>query len=113
MEGLRTPVPLLMAAAGPLALAPAHTVQLCHPDILWIPAFTVCAEAGTLVATVTARIADNSQLFLRFFDIFFLSKVGWIFYCLAIGFSVAGWRLSTHLLCLNQFQPLRAIRWRT
>src|SRR6185312_8331583 len=99
------------------ATGPAHAAQLCQPDIFSILDFTVCADRETLPAPTNAKIAITSQLLFSFFNIYSLQGnfLG-VLACFSDHrsrwrpvFVRASWRLSTHLLWLNQFPPLRAI----
>src|SRR6185312_11993152 len=105
-------------ATGPAPPEPAHAAQLCHPDIFSILDFTVCADRETLPAPTNAKIAITSQLLFSFFNIYSLQGnfLDWGLACFSDHrfrwrpvFVRASWRLSTHLLWLNQFPPLRAI----
>src|SRR6185312_1539349 len=116
-EGVLTKVEQI-EAPGPEPPEPAHASQLCHPDILSILDFTVCADRETLHAPTRAKIAITSQLLFSFFNIYSLQGnfLDWVLACfsdhsLPVAARVvrASWRLPTHLLCLNLFPPLRAI----
>jgi len=70
MEGLETPALVLVVALGPAALIPAQTVQLCHPDILWIWDFTVWADERIDAAeSANKEITRTNRGLVVFFNI--------------------------------------------
>jgi hypothetical protein len=106
---LDIPAAELIADEGPAPLAPAQELQLCHPDIFWIPDFTVCAAAedpATIASTMTAIIAVKVEQFFLAFQITSFSPGGF-FRFLTRGESQARrWRLPMHQLRFNAFARL-------
>jgi len=56
-----------MEAEGPEALDPAQATQFCHPLILWIWLFTVCADEGSAAAKANSATARMVIFLVVFF----------------------------------------------
>ena len=67
MEGLEIPADVVTLAPAPLPPAPAHELQLCHPDIFWMPDFTVCAPAEGLAKNADIRAANAAIKMEQYF----------------------------------------------
>src|ERR1051326_508434 len=95
-----------MEAPGPAALMPAQVTQLCHPLILCIWLFTVCAdEESEPAAKRNSATARMGKFLIVFFTITRLLLQG-MFLFPSRSISRPCCRLPTHLLWNNPFSPL-------
>jgi len=68
MVGLET-TDELRDADGPAPPDPAHAAQFSHPDIFWMPDFTVWADDDRVIREATTMSVSTSQLLLKVLNI--------------------------------------------